>query len=107
MAYAMLVGIGLVYLTTVILFGSVLVPFVILYMLPLAVIGAFVALAVIGHATNIIIGLVVSFHAVALPVAVIAAGIWIAYSVSRGLYGVVPAAAVMLLLSMTGIVVCT
>ena len=61
-----------------------LMPFVILYMLPLAVIGAFVVLAVIGHATNIITGLAVSLQAAALPVTVITAGMWIAYSVGGG-----------------------
>ena len=61
---------------------------VILSALPLAIIGAFVGLAVIGHATNIITGLAVSLQAVALPVTVIAAGMWIAYSVGGGLYGV-------------------
>jgi Na+/H+-translocating membrane pyrophosphatase len=55
---------GLVYLLMVILL--------------LAIIGSFVALAVIGHATNIITGLAVSLQAAALPVAVIAAGICIA-----------------------------
>ena len=49
MAYAMLVAIGLVYLIMVILFRSLLVPFVILFALPLAVIGALVGLAVTGN----------------------------------------------------------
>jgi len=49
MVYAMLVAIGLVYLIMVILFRSLLVPFVILFALPLAVIGALVALAVTGR----------------------------------------------------------
>jgi HAE1 family hydrophobic/amphiphilic exporter-1 len=49
MAYAMLVAIGLVYLIMVILFRSLLVPVVILCALPLAVIGAFIALAVTGR----------------------------------------------------------
>ena len=56
-----------------------------------------------GHATNIITGLAVSLQSTALPVAVIAAGIWIAYSVGGGLYGVALAAAAML--SLAGIVV--
>ena len=61
MADAMQVVNGLVYLLMVILL--------------LAIIGAFVALAVTGHATNIITGLVISLQAMALPVAVIAVGI--------------------------------
>src|SRR5215831_1098154 len=43
------VAIGLVYLIMVILFRSLLVPFVILFSLPLAVIGALVGLAVTGR----------------------------------------------------------
>ncbi len=46
MGIAMLVAIGLVYLILVMLFRSLLVPFVILFALPLAVIGALIALAV-------------------------------------------------------------
>jgi hypothetical protein len=38
-----------------------------------------------SYATNIITGLSVSLQATALPVAVIAVGIWIAYSVDGGL----------------------
>ncbi len=56
-----------------------------------------------GHATNIISGLAISLQATALPVAVIGAGIWIAYSVGGGLYGVALAAVAML--SMAGIIV--
>jgi multidrug efflux pump subunit AcrB len=85
MASAMLVAIGLVYVVMLILLRSLLEPVVILCALPLAVFDAFVTLARAGHATNIIIGLAVSLHAVALPVAVIAAGIWVAYSVGSGL----------------------
>src|SRR5919198_1331715 len=40
-----------------------------------------------GHATNIITGLAVSLQATALPVAVIAAGIWVAYFIGGGAYG--------------------
>jgi hypothetical protein len=98
----MLVTIGLIYMIMVILFGSLLVPVVILFRslllllvilcaLPLAIIGAFVALAVIGHATNTTTGLAIPLQATALPVAVIAAGIWIAYS-GGGLYDVALAA---------------
>jgi Na+/H+-translocating membrane pyrophosphatase len=64
-----------------------LAGFVILCALPLAVIGAFVALAITCHATNIITGKAVSLQATALPVAVVAASIWIAYSVGCGLCG--------------------
>jgi Na+/H+-translocating membrane pyrophosphatase len=59
----------------VILFRVLLVCLVILHALLLAIIGAFVALAVTGHATTIITGLAISLRATALPVAVIAAGI--------------------------------
>jgi HAE1 family hydrophobic/amphiphilic exporter-1 len=49
----MLVTIGLVYMIMVILFGSVLVPMVIVFALPLALIGAFVALAVTGRVPDL------------------------------------------------------
>ena len=49
----MLVAIRLVYLPMVIVFRWLLVPFVILCALPLAVIGAFVVLAVTGHALDL------------------------------------------------------
>jgi hypothetical protein len=48
-------------------------------------------------------GLAISLQATALPVAVIAAGIWMAYSVDDGVYDVAVVAAAML--SMAGIVV--
>src|SRR4051812_50210365 len=48
--FVKLVAIGLVYVIMAILFGSLQVPLVIFFALPLAVIGAFVALAAIGHA---------------------------------------------------------
>ncbi|HYY46925.1 MAG TPA: sodium/proton-translocating pyrophosphatase [Candidatus Angelobacter sp.] len=64
--------------------------------------GAFVVVAVTGHATDIITGLPVSLQDAVLPVAVISAGMWITYPVGR-LYGV--ALAVAALLSMAGIVV--
>jgi multidrug efflux pump subunit AcrB len=64
MAHAMLVGIGPDYM--------LLVPLVIFFALPLAVVGAVVALALIGHATNIITSLAVSLQATVLPVAVAA-----------------------------------
>jgi len=51
--YAMLVGIGLVYLLMVILFRSLLVPVLIFFALPLVVIGGFVSLAVTGHALDL------------------------------------------------------
>ena len=59
MAYAMLVGIGLVYPIVVILVYVLLVPLVIFFALPLVVVGAFVALAMAGHARDLsaIIGL--------------------------------------------------
>jgi Na+/H+-translocating membrane pyrophosphatase len=73
-----------------------LVPLVTLCALPLAIIGGFVALAMTGHATNIITGLAVSLQDAVLPVTAITVGIWIAYSVGGGLYGVALAAAAML-----------
>jgi hypothetical protein len=60
------------------------------------------ALAVIGHATNIVTGLAVSLQDAVLPATVIAVGIWIAYS-GGGPYDVALAVAAML--SMAGIVV--
>jgi multidrug efflux pump subunit AcrB len=69
MASAMLVANGLVYLIMVILFRSVLMP-------------------VTGHATSIITGLAVSLQTTVLPVTVVSACMWIAYSVGGGLYGV-------------------
>jgi K(+)-stimulated pyrophosphate-energized sodium pump len=56
-----------------------------------------------GHATNIIAGLAVGLQATAIPVALIAAGIWISYSLVNSLYGVAIAATAML--SMAGIIV--
>ena len=56
-----------------------------------------------GHATNIIAGLAVGLEATAVPVLLIAAGIWISYSVVGSLYGVAIAATAML--SMAGIIV--
>ena len=44
LAYAMLISIGVVYIVMVIVFGSLLDPFIILFSLPLALIGAIVAL---------------------------------------------------------------
>jgi multidrug efflux pump subunit AcrB len=53
MADAMLVGIGLVNLLMVILFGSALVPLVTFVALPLVVVGAFVSLAATGRALDL------------------------------------------------------
>jgi K(+)-stimulated pyrophosphate-energized sodium pump len=102
MAQAMLLTIGVVYLPMVIVLRWLLAPFVILFALPLLVIGAFVVLAVTGHATNIITGVAVSLQAT-LPVTVIAVGIWIAYSVGDGIYDAAVVATA--LPTMAGIVV--
>jgi multidrug efflux pump subunit AcrB len=74
MAQAMLVAIDLAYLTIVIMVRSLPMLLVIFFALPLVVTGAFVVLAVTGHATNIITGSAVSLQAAALPLTVIAAG---------------------------------
>jgi K(+)-stimulated pyrophosphate-energized sodium pump len=58
--------------------------------------------SVTGHATNIIAGLAVGMQATAAPVAVICAGIFVAYYFAE-LYGI--AMAVMAMLSMTGMVI--
>ena len=58
--------------------------------------------SVTGHATNIIAGLAVGQHATALPVACIAASIWLSHSFA-GLYGT--AVAVMAMLAMAGIII--
>jgi len=58
--------------------------------------------SVTGHATNIIAGLAVGLRSTALPVAVVAAGILLAYG-AAGLYGVSIAAVAML--SLTGMIV--
>jgi hypothetical protein len=94
MPQVMLVGTGLVYVLMLMMtaFGSVLVHVMIVFALPLAIVGAVVALAVTGYATAIITGLAVSLQAEVLPVTVIATGVWIAYSVGGGLFGVAVAA---------------
>jgi HAE1 family hydrophobic/amphiphilic exporter-1 len=48
LAFAMLISIGVVYIVMVIVFGSLLDPFIILFSLPLALIGAIVALLITG-----------------------------------------------------------
>lgn len=55
-----------------------------------------------GHGTNVITGLAVGMEATALPILVIVAGIWTAYTMG-GMYGI--ALAAMSMLSMTGIIV--
>ena len=60
------------------------------------------AASVTGHATNIIAGLGMGMHATALPVACIAASIWLSYG-AAGLYGI--SVAVMAMLAMAGIII--
>jgi hypothetical protein len=74
-----------------------------LLMVILAIIGAFVALAMIGHASNIITGLAVSLQDAVLPATVITAGMSIAYFVGDGIYGMALVAAA--IRSMAAIVV--
>jgi HAE1 family hydrophobic/amphiphilic exporter-1 len=51
--FAMLISIGVVYIVMVIVFGSLLDPFIILFSLPLATIGAFAGLLLTGRALGI------------------------------------------------------
>ena len=73
MAVAMLVAIGLVYLLMVVLFRSLLMPVVILCPLPPAVMGAFVAPAVTGHALDLsaLIGLLMLIDIVVINATVL------------------------------------
>jgi Na+/H+-translocating membrane pyrophosphatase len=56
-----------------------------------------------GHGTDVITGLAVRQQATAIPILVIAAGIWASYAIGGGLYGIVAAATAML--SMASIIV--
>ncbi|KRT64372.1 MAG: hydrophobic/amphiphilic exporter-1, HAE1 family [Chloroflexi bacterium CSP1-4] len=51
--FAMLISIGVVYIVMVVVFGSLLDPFIILFSLPLATIGAFAGLLLTGRAMGI------------------------------------------------------
>ena len=67
MAFALLTSVALIYCLMVILYGSFLTPIVIMFSIPVALIGALVALAVTHQTSNIfsIIGMIMLFGLVA------------------------------------------
>jgi HAE1 family hydrophobic/amphiphilic exporter-1 len=67
MAFALLTSVALIYCLMVILYGSFVTPFVIMFSIPVAIIGALLALALTGQTINIFsaIGLIMLFGLVA------------------------------------------
>jgi HAE1 family hydrophobic/amphiphilic exporter-1 len=67
MAFAVLTSIALIYMLMVILYGSFLTPLVIMFSIPVALIGALLALAVTGQSINLFsqIGIIMLFGLVA------------------------------------------
>jgi HAE1 family hydrophobic/amphiphilic exporter-1 len=67
MAFALLTSIALIYCLMVILYGSFVTPFVIMFSIPVALIGALIALAITGQTINLLsaIGLVMLLGLVA------------------------------------------
>ncbi len=67
MAFALLTSIALIYMLMVILYGSFLTPFVIMFSIPVALIGALLALAITHQSINLFsaIGIIMLFGLVA------------------------------------------
>ena len=67
MAFALLTSFALIYMLMVILYGSFLTPFVIMFSIPVSIIGALLALAITGQSINLFsaIGIIMLFGLVA------------------------------------------